>query len=113
MAKLELVRLRREVITQAQLEEIVEERERLKGWRARPEEMGRRMQRDMVWQFSAELAIDEWVVGEALERGAEVERGRLTEAVLRTPAASSRRLWRKWGWGEATLWRAERRGDQR
>jgi hypothetical protein len=35
-------------------------------------------------------------LGEALERGAEIEAGPLTEAVLRKPAASSRRIWRKW-----------------
>jgi hypothetical protein len=97
-AKLQLVKLHREVITEKQLEEVVEDRAELKGWRERPEEMGREMQRDMVRQYRLDLAIAELKLREALGRGAEVEEGPLTEAVLRKPAASSRRIWRENGW---------------
>jgi hypothetical protein len=101
-AKLELVELDREVITQEQLEGVEWLRKWLKwlkGWKERPDAMGRAMARDMIRQYRDDLAMDERNLGEALKRGAEIEAGPLTEAVLGKPSASSRRLWREWARG--------------
>jgi hypothetical protein len=87
------------VITQKQLEEVVWLRKNIRLWKKRPEEMGRRMAQGAIDQYEFALAQDEKRLGEALKRGAEVEAGKLTEGVLRKPAASSRRLWRRWARG--------------
>jgi len=102
-AKLELVELHREQITQEQLEEVEWLRKWLKwlkwlsGWKERPDATGRAMARDVIDQYEQELALDERNLGEALKRGAEIEAGKLGAEVLRKkPAASSVRLWREW-----------------
>jgi hypothetical protein len=87
-------------IRQKQLEEVVRLRETIRGWKERPKEMGERMAADAIDQCEFALALYEQRLGKALKRGAEVEAGKLTEAVLRKPAASSRRLWRRWTRGK-------------
>ena len=108
-AKLELVQLHREQITQKQLEDVEWLRENIKLWKEQPEKMGRQVARNFIDQWEDELAMDEKNLGEALKRGAEIEAGELGAEVLRKePAASSRRLWRPWARGEETPWRPAR-----
>src|SRR6516164_7038325 len=90
-AKLELVQLHREQITQKQLEDVEWLRENIRLWKEQPDAMGRELASDLIHQYEHDLASDEKHLGEALKRRAEVEAGPLTEALLRKPSASSRR----------------------
>ena len=78
------------------MQEVLWLREAIRGWKERPEKMGRELAPDLIDQYEFDLVIDEKNLGEALKRRAEIEPGKLTESVLRKPGASSRRLWREW-----------------
>ena len=70
-AKLKLVEFDREQITQKQLEEVEWLREAIRGWKERPEEMGRKWARDFIDQYEFDLAQDE----RKSRRGARAGRG--------------------------------------
>ena len=70
------------MITQKQLEEVVWLRKNIRLWKERPEAMGKQVALDFVNHYEIALALDERRLGTALKGGAEVEAGKLTEAVL-------------------------------
>lgn len=85
----------REVITQKELAELVQMRKDIWLLRERNARVIEQMVRGFINQWEFDLAIDERKLMEVLKRGAVIQPGKLTEAVLWKPSRSSRRLWRK------------------
>lgn len=86
----------REIITQKELAEVVALRKDIQLLRERNARLIEQMVRGFIDQYEFDLALDERKLMKVLERGAVIEPGKLTEAVLWKPSRSSRRLWRKY-----------------
>jgi len=81
-AKPELARLRRSVITQAQLEEVVELRALVRQWRKKPGEMDKETAKEIIDQATVDLREHERLLRAALAEGAVIEAGELDAAVV-------------------------------